>query len=61
MSTTGGVVLLVLTGVFLAAALVLLVRSVRRDDALDSCGAMVLVMAAAAPAVAYGGLAASAV
>lgn len=61
MTTTGGVVLLVLTGVFLAAALVLLVRSVRRDDALDSCGAMVLVMAAAAPAVAYGGLAASAV
>jgi hypothetical protein len=60
-TTTGGVVLLVLTGVFLAAALVLLVRSVRRDDALDSCGAMVLVMAAAAPAVAYGGLAASAV
>jgi len=60
-NTTGAVALLALTGAFLAAALVLLVRSVRRDDALDSCGAMVLVMAAAAPAVVYVGLAASAV
>lgn len=56
MSPAGAVTLLALTGAFLAAALVLMVRSVRRDDALDSCGAMVLVMAAAAPAVVYGGM-----
>jgi hypothetical protein len=60
-STPAAVVLLALTGAFLGAALFLFVRSARRDDGLDSCGAMVLVMAAAAPAVAYGGLAASAV
>lgn len=58
MSTAGAVTLLALTAAFLAAALFLMVRSVRRDDALDSCGAMVLVMAAAAPAVVYGGMAA---
>ena len=57
MSTAGAVLLLTLTGAFLAAALLLVVRSVRRDDALDSCGAMVLVIAAAAPAITYGGMA----
>jgi hypothetical protein len=57
-STTGAVVLLTLTGAFLAAALFLTVRSIRRDDSLDSCGAMVLVIAAAAPAITYGGTAA---
>ena len=57
MSTAGAVLLLTLTGAFLAAALLLVVRSVRRDDAVDSCGAMVLVIAAAAPAITYGGMA----
>jgi hypothetical protein len=59
-STAGAVTLLALTGIFLAAALVLFVRSVRRDDALAGCGGMVLVIAAAAPAITYGGMAASA-
>jgi hypothetical protein len=54
--SAAGVVLLALTAALLAAAGFLLVRSLRRNDALDACTGMCTVMAAGVPAVVYGAL-----
>lgn len=51
-------VLLALTAVLLAATAFLTVRSVRRNSALDSFGAMMSALGAGVPAAAYGALAA---
>jgi hypothetical protein len=56
-STTGTVVLLTTTAAFLAAAMILTLRSLRRNSALDGLAAMITVMAAGIPAAAYGGTA----
>jgi len=51
------IVLLTLTVMLLLAAALLTVRSIRRDSALDSFGALVSVLGAGVPAAAYGALA----
>jgi hypothetical protein len=50
------IALLTLTGVLLAVAVVLTVRSIRRNSALDGFAAMMAVLCAGVPAAAYGAL-----
>jgi hypothetical protein len=56
MSTAAMVLLLSLTGLLLLTAGAFIMRSVRTNDALHSCTAMMCVLTAGIPASVYGAL-----